>query len=320
MQVTVWIFLIFGGLLLIAGVFGNALVILYFGFRIRCRKNHHLFLLILGIADFLASLSNFMFEWPGFIPSNSWRFGAIGCTYVWPIGISINTTACYILVAMFYARYRSIVDPVNNRITKKKIIVSSLVILGGSLVIHVPLVVGMVYKNGYCYFDYIGVFRNNINYELYRVLAIFVVRFLIPAVVMSLLFYQIKKCLSNTAAQFKNEIVNKRNARVTRTLLSLIIVFVVSVGLCQFLTLFQAIVVFSNWKDGVWWKIEWYMKLFHCLSAFYYLNYAVNFFIYACDMPKFRMFLSSCYSSRKATVKLNRTFARVEKTKVTKFD
>ena len=100
-EIAYQFYLIFGGALLVFGIFGNLIVIFYFGIIKKSKKKYELLILLLGIADFLAALANFLFEWLYMLWSQ-WEFDEFTCKYLANIVGSINITSCWILAGMFY--------------------------------------------------------------------------------------------------------------------------------------------------------------------------------------------------------------------------
>lgn len=153
-----WIYFIVGGIFAVTGVCGNLVVIIYFGFYKRCQKNYDLLIFILGIADFLSSISNLLLELINRIPPTNFMMNEIICVYIYPIGLSINTSASYILVAMFYVRYRCIASPMTNKITKLKITAACVVMLVASILAHLPIMITSTYQHGICTKDIAKIF------------------------------------------------------------------------------------------------------------------------------------------------------------------
>ena len=280
-------YLVTGGIVLSFGIVGNSAVIFYFGYIRKCEKKYELAILILGIADLIASISNVIVDWVKVVPPYGWKFDGIMCKYITEIGFSTNTFACYALVLLFYVRYCCIIDLTQNNLTKTKIIFASVIIFTLSISSGIVFILSRVYEDGWCYNGDNTIFGGTWkNYYICIIMIYPIGRFLIPLILMICFYWGTKRCLQRSAATIANEVANQRNKRVLRTIMWLIIVFVVSVGLYE-MYVFVRCVDYLTTK-----KIEWDENFSYSLMPSYYLNSAMNVIVYAGYMPGFRKFYS----------------------------
>lgn len=273
---------IIGAIILSVGIIGNSIVIYFFGCVKKCKKNYELLIMILGVVDFLTCLSNFSFEWyqetiswPKIISDNV-LYKVFG-----KLAMSVNLAACYVLLLMFYVRYQNIVDPVGNKMTKLKIVVVSLFIFSVCVAVYVPIGLD----------EGLGPFPHLVWYTL----TIFVFcRVIIPVTLMTYCYYSTMVYLQRSAVTLNNEMVNKRNKRVLRTILWLMILFVASVG------------ILGIWELYYFLKRSYFICSFtdtfshYVISVLLYMNSALNVFIYAGYMADFRKFCNGvliCFKS-----------------------
>lgn len=288
MQPVKLIYLVIGGSFLYFGVMGNTVVIIYFGLVRKCRQKYDLLLLILGVADLLASLSNIMVDWVDFLPPFGWKFDGIMCKYILDIGFSTNTFACYVLVLLFYVRYRCIANPINHGITKPRIIIASLVIFIVSILCCIPFMLTKVYKNGICYNEKTAIFGSEDlrNYYVYYLIIHPVGRFFLPLIMMGYCCIQTGICLNSSDNMIISDAVKTRNKRVFRTIVCLVLIFFVSVGTFEVYWFILCINIIHSrqvHRDSIWIGF----------LASYYLNSSFNVLVYAGYMPHFRRF---CYT------------------------
>ena len=268
------------------GLVGNSIVIIYFGFVRKCKKNYELLIMILGISDFLASLGNFVFTWSIIVkPSHKWKLGGIMCNHPRQILLSTNESTSYILAMMFYVRYRCIADPLSNKITKLKIIVVSLIIFGIAILLRVPTMFRK-FDGFACFTNIKEVFGSRSNAIFYAIMRHCVLRFFVPFIAMICWCYQTKKSLQKAAVTLNNEMINARNKRVLKTTIALLAVFGVSVGIAEFSRFCYLIKIARNEvsvND---------VKIFSNIFILFFINSSVNVIVYAGFMPEFRKF---CY-------------------------
>ena len=90
-EILYYLYLILGGSVLSFGVFGNLIVIFYFGILKRCKKNYEFLILLLGIADFLTAVGHLLVDWQSSIPPiDKWKLGEITCKYMTDIFLAFN--------------------------------------------------------------------------------------------------------------------------------------------------------------------------------------------------------------------------------------
>ena len=107
------------------GVVGNLLVCYNFGYKRRHRRSTtETLMLILGIVDFFASITNpALFTYWILTKYSRWDFGVIGCKLIPPLGPFTSTLSALIIIIICIDRYRAIVTPFKGRFRLKQIAV-----------------------------------------------------------------------------------------------------------------------------------------------------------------------------------------------------
>lgn len=281
------IHVVVGGTILCFGISGNVVVILYFGVIRRCKKNYDLLIFILGITDFLSCVTNFLYRWPMFHPVIRKKVTSEVFCYSSFIRPLTNKSSCYVLALVFYVRYRTLSRPLTNQITKGKILIAIVMLIMLALAACVPFVLTRKY-NGYdCYQD-MALFGPIKNFTILKILICTIGRFLIPLFIMIYCVYHSRQHLQKSNFTWKNNVViTKRNDRALRTLVWLIIIFIVSVGSyeCVFLYFVPDLI-----QDRPFSRNEKFVRV--VLDVLFYLNSSINVIIYAGYGAKFRAF---CY-------------------------
>lgn len=279
--------LICGGIILSIGVAGNCLVVFYFGFIRKCQRRYELLLFLLGVFDCFASLSNFRYTWSMLLnPTLKIKLVHIGCKYTSQISWSMNEAACYMLAAMFYVRYRSIVKPLESqKITKTKIVILALIIFVCAILCRVPFIVNTDEET--CFTNKNSIF-DRMDHLVYELSILSLCRFLFPLFITLYCCCRLRCCLQRSAVALNNKTVNKRNKRVLRAFLWLTLVFVLSIGVTECLRFFKNVKLLTNTNKLSATDINAY----YILMPLFYLNSSINVVVYAGYMPKFRKF---CY-------------------------
>ena len=107
-------------LIFLFGTVGNSLVIYVFGWKKRhSRKHFEYLLLLLAITDLFASTTiPLLFIYGTVTQYKQWHFGYLGCKIIlsiFPITVTISQS---ILVLISFERYKSISDPLGNKMKK----------------------------------------------------------------------------------------------------------------------------------------------------------------------------------------------------------
>ena len=117
--------------ILMAGTFGNSLVIFVFGCKKRKRTSYETLLLTLGIVDLFGSLlTPALFIYWTLTDYKQWHFGEIGCKIipsVLPVNVSISQG---ILILISFERYYGTVNPFKRQmLTRKRLCIYVLIIV-----------------------------------------------------------------------------------------------------------------------------------------------------------------------------------------------
>lgn len=268
-----WLYVIFGGFLLIDAVIGNIVVVAYFLFKRKCKRDYELLIVFIAIADLISSISNLVFEWSSYtFPPSTAHWCRTVCKYIKTIGDSADTFATYILVMMFCIRYRCM----NNRIKKLKIAILSLAIYAVAYTVH-AFVFYLNTNRGYC-----SVPTKEVTYINSIVVLGWFVRYLCPmACMIYFIYYIYKNTTLRTTTSTTEEI--ERDKRILKTLFWLAITFIVSVGPHEISNFFQN----QSGGDSNNVSLVYFLSFIHSLQ---YLQNAIKVIIYLLYVKKFRLF------------------------------
>lgn len=273
-----------GGIPILTGIIGNALVIGYFFCKNQNKSSYNLFILLLALSDFLGCIS--FLSWWLQILTGKWLFGYIICKVLRPIGYICICISSFLMVGMAYERYRGITQPLNSRRIKKKHVYLYFAFVSVcSTVCGIPYVFLFTFQHGSCeYYQVRDLFSAQ---AFYAFLVSWEVSKTIPMILMCYFYFRIKSSLRQQKDSIQSSIIVQRNQAVLKTLKLLIVSFVICIGVYSVSEIItQAIFLFAAFHDS------WLTVIAAILNCCAFLNNAVNCFIYAGYRKDFRKFLT----------------------------
>eukprot|EP00111_Clytia_hemisphaerica_P011475 TCONS_00033693-protein len=290
------------------GCFGNLLIIIFFawtrgGHNLR-RHPYTLFFVHLAVADLFACVLVPVYYLPQDLANGHWPFGEFLCEYTIfiPTGVAMYAT-CWMLFAIIYERYRSLVHPLKRKMEQKHI---HLICFGAwvlSCLLHIPyfmstsLVPDPKHQNVLkCHSSPSSLFKHsslNITYFTARLLF----QSLIPVTLMVFFYYKIHKAM-NGAQRRQNTLgvestsrtlLHRQKRSIIRAIQIALIIFSVTIILNNVGQLVRAIVIADSqqrWDDSGMLKtiVEFFIR-------FLGVNNIINCFIYTGSMSNFRRFV-----------------------------
>ncbi|XP_066936073.1 urotensin-2 receptor-like [Clytia hemisphaerica] len=298
------------------GTIGNFLIIIYF-IKINRKKlakmsAYHFLIINLAIADFLTCLGMVFVTFYLGVPE--WKLGKFGCSFMLGFsGSACPYASCWILVLLSYARYRSIVKPLIPRITKIKCSIICLIIwtlcLVGSLDSFLKRDITVKHGHKKCTSE-VGLTRR-ILFSSIR----FTLDSAIPVMFLLYFYIRIKTTMSRedrSNSLAANDSTRQRNQNALKTIMSLVIIYVICVcpGRLLYLTREVLLATLDENSDvykGIQNTSGWNSILRLILL---YLNNVVNIFVYLKLIMGFRNFLFTFGRWRRSEATLNESVSR----------
>lgn len=295
-KIAYWVHLVVGGAILCSGTIGNALVVSYFGFKEKRKTNYSLFITILAVFDFLASIFNTVFRLVPFFTKNRWPYDRFACKYLYSgAPLIINTVSHLILLTMCVTRYRSIVYPLRRKFRKLHIYVMLASTCVVTILIQLPILltpVSFEKEKGTDVCIFKAHFPNTNKYVLLTGISISLgTRFYLPLMLHLYFYYQVKKHFHKPSFVSKSTTVKERNRRALRNLFKLTLLYAISTGPILHLPAIDYVV--SLKFKFLWYENEFYSIIKIIIYSTGYLNNTLNIIIYAGQIPKFRSFLKN---------------------------
>ena len=283
-------------------VFGsvwNSLIIIYF-MKVHRKKlvkmnSYHFLNINLAVTDLFVTVGAPIFA-SNFYKRSSWELGDFGCRFFFPFFAKVcPTVSCWLLVLISYARYRSIVHPLRAKINKMKycLVCIWLWVLGILSNIYLFMNVALKERRSMTVCAFTGKYQHNIIYQAVN----YVLESFLPLGIMLSLYYRMKRTM--TAQERENpfllsERIRQRNQTALKTIRGLIFLFAattVPVRICNIFIL--TISLLSYHSDLNFYRIysRYFLLVFFFSKFVFYLNNALNIFIYAKMIPGFREFL-----------------------------
>ena len=188
-----WLWVVFYSIISIVGTVGNTLVILAYR-NPRMRSVTNLFIANLGVADLMVTLINVPVT-VTFSTLGYWPFGLVLCKSIpYLLGVTIFSSVGT-LMAIAADRYRAIVHPLLPRIRTRHAISIIAAIWIVAFIYPIPQIIYQKLHpiDGSCYEDW----PSPKNAEIYTVI-LFVALYLIPLIVISVLYFLICHNLNTT--------------------------------------------------------------------------------------------------------------------------
>uniref|UniRef100_A0A7M5XMP8 G-protein coupled receptors family 1 profile domain-containing protein n=1 Tax=Clytia hemisphaerica TaxID=252671 RepID=A0A7M5XMP8_9CNID len=276
----------------------NLLIIIYFTKinikRIRKMSPYHFLLVQLAVADFLVcSGMTFMDHYKR---KPAWELGVIGCRFFTVFQGVCPMASFWLLVLLSYARYRSITQPLKQRINKTKFSLACILIWFLTIALSSYLIFNTTLntrRTGKTTCAFIISESSLLIFNGFRL----ILDCILPITLVLSFYWKIKNgmAVDNAMNVFASTNQSRqRNQAALRTIESLVILFIVSVVPGRLIHILSSILKYYNEVTQPLFSqtLENYTDILKVVSDFFlFLNHTLNIFIYAKIMPGFRRFL-----------------------------
>ena len=281
---------------LLLGTAGNLIIIIYYGFKDKSKRVFTLYLVHLAITDLVASILTPIYYFP-YDLTGYWYYGSFLCKYTIFVGSGVTIySSCWILFGILYERYRSIVFPLEKKMTRMKIHLFCTGAWVVSITFHAPYFIATFHEETEDSGHYKCVNKIMTHFPRYIPVIYFIVRLVVQAIlpVSLMVFFYIK---IQAALMKSNEIAIKtRNAStalkrsnaILKALRLALIVFAVTAILNNSSHVFRAVTFL--YFPSTWGKIGSIKSFVELLIRALAVNNVANCFIYAGTMKDFKKY------------------------------
>ena len=287
-------------IVLVVGVFGNTLVIIFF-----TKKNNRslfdLYIVHLATADLLASLVTPPRLIYSLLHPEKWILGVTGCRMFSVIEpVTVNVSA-WILTSIAHERYRGIVRPLKPRLARTRIHVTVFFIWVSSVALFIPYMYAMKMDGNTCFPKW----SSMVSEFVYNI-SVLVLQSLLPLIIMSFALCKIVKSLKvrrnsfrgdKTALSGRYSVVN--NAKDRRLILILTVAFIAFIVCSLPYNVFYVAALHDVGIKGNQENLEHYTKLNLWLSVLVLCSCCINCFIYAGLHRGFWNYFTAMFTSDK---------------------
>lgn len=282
-------FYIIGSVVIVLGLLGNSLVIVYFGFKEK-KTPYNIFILLLAISDLSGTISSLLLLVLFILADYNSSVDLPGvCMIMRPVVENFLGVSSFLVLGMSYERFRGITKPINSRRTRLTHVVNySILISIAWALFGIPLYKPTAYYHSNC----MVIFPD--TWFIYSVAVVFV-KSILPSVLIGYFYFQIKKTLKQQQQHnFKTTAIFRRNTTALRTLRTLTICFEVFVVIPSILPPLSNKAILGR-------KEIWEYVVDAAATGLPLVNNAVNCFVYAGYDGEFRGFLLAlfCMKSNK---------------------
>ena len=285
------------------GSLWNFLIIIYFlktnSKNLKKMSSYHFLIINLAIVDLCISVGMSIAS-PIFVKP-PWDLGTFECIMLIPFIESVcPMLSCWLLVLISFARFRSIVYPLRERISKKKcglcVFVVLLAISVSNLKFFMTIKSKQIGSISMCVFDS--------SYEnfIVQISITYIVDSFFPLAIMLFLYNEMYKRMNRRANGNSFALTDQsrqRNRRALRTIRGLIWLFILTVILGRVYNLLSRVLDFykSNNKPPFLTMLDVFIWVSYSLNVLiYFMNNILNIFIYAKMIPDFRRFLLTVFT------------------------
>ena len=280
------------------GSFWNLLIIIYFvKINLKSLKktsSYHFLIIKLAVVDLCTSVGvSITFH---FNAKPTWELGTFGCILMKNFVDGVcPMVSCWLLVLISFARFRSVLYPLRERINKKKysLVCLFIWILAFLLNVYAFMTINEMEIQGAtrCYSD--APYEKMITFMFLK----YFLDSFIPFAIMLVLYYKMKKRLNaeeNENSFALNNQSRQRNRRALRIIRGLLFLFAITMILGRVLMILSwALAFFESNYFPLFWTFHYVFiqMLSPLLSLNFFMNNILNIFIYAKMIPGFRSFL-----------------------------
>ena len=297
------------------GLLGNLLVITYFvklhQGSLKRMGSYHFILTLLAFVDLMACISiTFFFHLE---TKREWWLGTFMCKYgYYLLQFVFSNLSLWLLVLLGFERYRNIVNPFGSRFTVKTYARISFIlfILSGAGSLVYAFFLSRTQKDIQDVPICVKVYEEDMTVTMFHILyTCLSVASLSPCILNFICYRRISSHMTEQSSKINlgTSVVKKlqkRNNKAAKTLLMLILVYVVTVvpgRLGHYVIVYHS--VFGTDEYTARLNVSLFI-LEMLLTSFFMLNNVVNFLVYAFMMVGFRRYLLQCVTCRCLCVKV----------------
>lgn len=298
-----WIATVTSGIILLAGMLGNSLVIVYYGVRRKQRKPYTTLIFLLAVVDLCISFFGLLLNWTQWA-FMQWFFGSFACRYLFPIDWVLNCMACWLLVGMAFERYLGILYPLQSNFKRIKPTTCISVVCLASCVFCIPYFLMYSVQQ----FDDNDAVENcwvtQITFSptwIMVYIAFFMfLKTILPLCAMGYFYARIKRSLERGRKELATcRSLSKRHKEVLRTLKLLVVSYAVFVSPQDVCLTMHLLVV--HYYPALYMRLvrePWALNVLIVMNTLCFVNSTVNCLIYAGYIQEFRRFLATLVCCR----------------------
>lgn len=227
--------LFFYAIIFLISVIGNTLVCIVIVRRHRMRTVTNCFILNLAVADLAITCICIPFDIPVQENNYKWPYGSLLCKLLYPLQTMAMFASIFTLMAVSLNRYWAIVYPLQNQMSKRhaKGFISVIWLLSALVTLPYILVLRLDEETVSCEEHW----PVNVNYRKAYTLSLFLVQYVVPLTVITLVYLKIaremRKCIKKRKTSCINRDLSKSHQierkRVVRMLIVVTALFAVCV-------------------------------------------------------------------------------------------
>lgn len=227
--------LFFYAIIFLISVIGNTLVCIVIVRRHRMRTVTNCFILNLAVADLAITCICIPFDIPVQENNYKWPYGSLLCKLLYPLQTMAMFASIFTLMAVSLNRYWAIVYPLQNQMSKRhaKGFISVIWLLSALVTLPYILVLQLDEETVSCEEHW----PVNVNYRKAYTLSLFLVQYVVPLTVITLVYLKIaremRKCIKKRKTSCINRDLSKSHQierkRVVRMLIVVTALFAVCV-------------------------------------------------------------------------------------------
>lgn len=226
--------LFFSAIIFIISVIGNILVCTVIVRRHRMRTVTNCFILNLAVADLAITCICIPFDIPVQENNYKWPYGSLVCKLLYPLQTMAMLASIFTLMAVSLNRYWAIVYPLQKQMTKKhaKGFIFAIWLLSALVTLPYILVLRLDEETVSCEEHW----PVNANYRKAYTLSLFLVEYVVPLTVISLVYWKIaremRKCIKKRKTSCANRELSKSHQMERKRVVRMLVVVTALFAVC----------------------------------------------------------------------------------------
>lgn len=226
--------LFFSAIIFLISVFGNILVCTVIVRRHRMRTVTNCFILNLAVADLAITCICIPFDIPVQENNYKWPYGSLVCKLLYPLQTMAMLASIFTLMAVSLNRYWAIVYPLQNQMTKRhaKGFIFAIWLLSALVTLPYILVLRLDEETVSCEEHW----PVNASYRKAYTLSLFLVEYVVPLTVISLVYLKIaremRKCIRKRKTSCTNRELSKSHQMERKRVVRMLVVVTALFAVC----------------------------------------------------------------------------------------